>query len=183
MKKHDDESKCDISIDDLLKNERAKALSSAQHFRDYLRASYDRGDILSLERKHTVRNWRAIVADLWDMARNLDGVRLPPPSLPHIDSEAAAMSAIDQLIRWVDGEQPEGKKQLAKPKQARIKGTVNQRLAEMIQEDPSRLSWSAREFAAQLGCSAPAVIQTETWTNTIRRARAMHEAKRADRRR
>ena len=36
------------------------------------------------------------------MARSLGGADHPPPHLPQIDSIAAAKSAIDQLVTWVN---------------------------------------------------------------------------------
>jgi hypothetical protein len=65
--------------------------------------------------------------------------------------------------------------------------TVNERMAAMLQEDPSRLAWSAAEWAAQLSSSlgrpvsAGAVKQTATWTKQIIPARALNKADRAGR--
>lgn len=61
--------------------------------------------------------------------------------------------------------------------------TVNERMAAMLQADPSCLAWSARKWAAALACTAAAVKQTATWKTTIRNARAMQQADRATRRR
>lgn len=85
----------------------------------------------------------------------------------------------DHGRNWLDEHEPES----GKPARPRTKGTVNQRMAEMIQEEPGRLSWPASEWAAQLGCTDAAVKQTATWKKTIRGARALQEVKQATRRR
>jgi hypothetical protein len=87
---------------------RAKAISSPCDFRDYLLATYHSLDILPSTAeaedpdKAMVDNHRRVIADLWDMARQLEGSQNPPPPLPAVDSEPAAMSAIDTLLAWTN---------------------------------------------------------------------------------
>jgi hypothetical protein len=75
------------------------------------------------------------------------------------------------------------------PKRRSRRGpTVNERMASMLQEDPTRLDWTAAEWAQRLEASlersvtATAVKLTPTWKGTIRAARAIDEANGATRR-
>lgn len=99
------ESKQKVSnaIDAKQTEDRAKAVSSPNHFRNYVRAAYSAGDILPDANipDDEINNWRGIVHDLWEMARNVQGVEEKPPPLPPIDSEASAFSAMDQLLNWI----------------------------------------------------------------------------------
>lgn len=71
----------------------------------------------------------------------------------------------------------------------RGKVTVNQLMAAMLQEDPTRMEWSAETWAARLQSglgrlvSAAAVKLTHTWKNHIKAARALSRAERANKRR
>jgi hypothetical protein len=80
--------------------ERDQAITSPVAFRAYLMNAYDRLDVLCLNGDNHICHWRGQIESLWDMARTLADY-LPPP-LPHIDSIAAAKSAIDQLVTWVN---------------------------------------------------------------------------------
>ena len=63
------------------------------------------------------------------------------------------------------------------PKPSEARPTINQRMAEMFQADPTLFSWPARKWAVKLGCTASAVKQTRTW-ELIRTTRAMVKAER-----
>ena len=59
--------------------------------------------------------------------------------------------------------------------------SVNQRMAAMLQSDPSLADLPASEWAQKLGCSAAAVKQSETWKEPIMKLRAIQERERAER--
>ena len=70
----------------------------------------------------------------------------------------------------------------AAPKVDSLKGrpTANQRMLEMLQDDPSLVNLSARQWGEKLGVSGSAVQQTRTWKKTIRSARAITKADRVN---
>jgi hypothetical protein len=71
-------------------------------------------------------------------------------------------------------------------KRGKQSASVNERMAAMLQADASLLDWTALQWANKLGCTDAAVKQTQTWTKTIRTARAMQKAEKVkptDRRR
>ena len=69
-----------------------------------------------------------------------------------------------------------------KPKSKQAKqATVDERMAALIQEDPSRVDWSAAKWAEKVKKSKTAVQLTTTWKKTIRGARALKESKRGER--
>lgn len=74
--------------------------------------------------------------------------------------------------------------QTAKPKptnEPRTKrATVNERMAAMLQEDPTRINWSAKKWAETFNVTDAAVKQTTTWKRSIRAARALTAPERAE---
>lgn len=98
----EDRHSISASLEELFREERKKALRSPKDFRDYLRTLYDAGDILAPSYEDLMANWRGLAGDAWEMARTLGGADHPPPLLPPIDTQAAAKSAIDQLVAWTN---------------------------------------------------------------------------------
>jgi hypothetical protein len=54
------------------------------------------------------------------------------------------------------------------PAKQRYKGKrINERMLEMLQDDSSRVNWTARQWADHLGCSVSTVQGTRTWENIL----------------
>src|SRR4051794_36138942 len=87
---------------------------------------------------------------------------VPEISLPWLQ---ALIEALDDAKRTVKPRNPKGKAS-AKP------ASVNQRILEMLCEEPDRLAWPASKWADALECSAAAVKQTYAWKKAIRLGRA-----------
>jgi hypothetical protein len=72
---------------------------------------------------------------------------------------------------------------LAKRGKGRQHGTVNARMLETIQQDPSAMGWSSPKWAKQLKCSRSTIVATEAW-RMLESARLRAKAERmTDRRR
>jgi hypothetical protein len=61
----------------------------------------------------------------------------------------------------------------------RPKATVNARMLEAIQTNPEAMGWNSRQWAEELKCSKPAVVETQTWANM----KMVRERNRAERKR
>lgn len=62
-------------------------------------------------------------------------------------------------------------------------GNVNARMLALLAADPAALGWTARRWAARLGCAVSTVAGTTTWKQTIPAARAIELARRKANRR
>jgi hypothetical protein len=60
------------------------------------------------------------------------------------------------------------------------RATVNQRMLEQLQRDPTSVGWTQRRWATVLGCKPSAVAKAAAW-KTITTARAMNESERRNR--
>jgi hypothetical protein len=60
---------------------------------------------------------------------------------------------------------------------------VNERMLATIKKDPGSISWSAQEWADHLKCGKATVVESQTWKDTVRAARAIEKAERITRRR
>jgi hypothetical protein len=102
-------------------------------------------------------------------------------TLRQIMAKAEQVAKSQTIPQGAEGKTPgERPVRTAKAKTTSKKhGTVNQRMAAMVTEDPDRVGWPASKWAHVLDCTSAAVKQTETWKKTIMGARALKEAKKA----
>jgi hypothetical protein len=129
-----------------------------------------------------------------DVQRELRAAILAMPDAPRLRVPKGLglvewLKEVRQQVEQALRERPAAKQPARPPRGASSTGkrpSVNDRMAAMLQEEPTRTDWTAEQWATKLGCSAAAVKQTFTWKKTIRAARALGQASRAlgpDRRR
>jgi hypothetical protein len=57
-----------------------------------------------------------------------------------------------------------------------VRGTVNQRMLEILERQSEAIGWSAEDWAGKLGCSKSTVHGTDAWQKRIKPARALQKA-------
>ena len=111
---------------------------------------------------------RVLTADGWRFEEDWPRPRLTTKRLITVRQQLAVLSGAEA--------------EKADPSPAPVSpmpATAEQLMAAMITKDPSRLAWSAQNWADAIGKSKTAVLATETWKKTIMSARALSAVKNA----
>jgi hypothetical protein len=104
-------------------------------------------------------------------------IQAAKPELWHL----AELLAVAQVIREdpaPDPSVPATKTNCGRAKAGR--GTVNQRMLDLLQGDPDSCTWTQRQWSERLRCAPSAVAKAPAW-RTIRNARALYAADRIER--
>lgn len=139
-----------------------------------------------------------VVARVWEAIRDAvaRGVQPAPPDEPEVHDVEAARRAADRALCWCETAEAllaEADAQRAPAAAAAAdspapprniarggRGNANQRMLELLHNEPKSVDWTQRQWADRLGCGPSTIATTPAW-QTIMKARALSAADRAER--